>query len=102
MLVRSGSWDATTDIAVTGYGCAGAVAAVTAVENGASVLVLEKQPKETHQTNTSMSGGVYITPSDARTALDYMTAICQVFGMPRLSFIDAKPWRSMPGPVHPH
>ncbi|MBI2908552.1 MAG: FAD-binding protein [Chloroflexi bacterium] len=80
MLVRSVSWDRTVDVVVIGYGCAGPVAAITAAENGAEVLVLEKQPKETHHTNTSMAGGSFITPTDAKGALDFMRALCRITG----------------------
>lgn len=36
------SWDGETDVVVVGYGCAGASAAIGALENGASVTVLER------------------------------------------------------------
>ncbi|MBH9751066.1 FAD-dependent oxidoreductase, partial [Clostridioides difficile] len=36
------------DLIVVGYGAAGAAAALTAAERGASVLVVEKQPETAH------------------------------------------------------
>ena len=45
MLVRRGvHWDVTVDVVIIGYGCAGAVAAINARDEGADVLILEKQP----------------------------------------------------------
>lgn len=75
MLIRTGQWDRTADVVVIGYGCAGAVAAITAAENGAEALILEKQPAATHHSNSSMSAGIIITPPDAESGLEYMTAL---------------------------
>ncbi|MFH1485538.1 MAG: FAD-binding protein, partial [Chloroflexota bacterium] len=88
MLIRSKTWDKAAEVVVIGYGCGGAVAAITASENGAETIILEKQPHETHHTNTSMSGGVFITPSDVKCGLEYMTALCRVSGMPGMSWAD--------------
>lgn len=46
------------DLVVVGYGAAGAAAAITAVDLGADVVVLEKQPREGHTPSTRMSGGI--------------------------------------------
>ncbi|MBI2908274.1 MAG: FAD-binding protein [Chloroflexi bacterium] len=78
MLMRSVSWDRTADVVVIGYGSAGPVAAITAAEHGAEVLILEKQRKAAHHTNTSMAGGSFITPVDAKSALDFMTALYRI------------------------
>ncbi|MBI2906887.1 MAG: FAD-binding protein [Chloroflexi bacterium] len=80
MLTRSRSWDKTAEVVVIGYGCAGGVAAIVAAENGAEVLILEKQPRETHHTNTSMAGGSILTPPDVTTALEYMQALDRIPG----------------------
>jgi len=37
-------WDQTADVVVIGYGGAGAIAAITAADAGASVIILEKSP----------------------------------------------------------
>ncbi|MBI2908480.1 MAG: FAD-binding protein [Chloroflexi bacterium] len=89
MLIRSGSsWDRTVEVVVIGYGCGGAVAAVTASENGAEVIILEKQTRETYHNNTTMSGGIWITPPDMKSGLDYMAALCRVAGVPAASWTD--------------
>ncbi|MFH1485663.1 MAG: FAD-dependent oxidoreductase, partial [Chloroflexota bacterium] len=82
------SWDKEAEVVVIGYGSAGAAAAITAVENGAEALLIEKQPKETHHTNTSMSGGAVFTPPDAKSALEYMAALCGVTGKEGTSWTD--------------
>ncbi|MBI2909420.1 MAG: FAD-binding protein [Chloroflexi bacterium] len=88
MLVRSASWDKTADVVAIGYGAGSGVAAITAAENGADVLILEKQPREGHRTNTNMSGGIYITPYDYQVGLEYMTALCRVAGFPNMLWTD--------------
>ena len=56
-------WDMTSDIVVVGYGAAGAASAITAAQNGASFLILEKNPANHHLNNTRMSGGNCHCPS---------------------------------------
>jgi succinate dehydrogenase/fumarate reductase flavoprotein subunit len=73
-------WDKTADVVIVGYGMAGTVAAITAHDEGAEVLVLEKQSADSHHTNSSMSGGFIIVPSDVEGAVKYMEALCQVDG----------------------
>ena len=50
----------TADLAVVGYGAAGAAAAFTAVRAGASVVVLEEQPRTRHTPSTRMAGGLVV------------------------------------------
>ena len=38
-------WDVTTDVVVIGFGGAGATTAISAAQNGANVVVLEKNPE---------------------------------------------------------
>ncbi len=73
-------WHREADVIVVGFGGAGAVAAMTAHDEGASTLVLEKQPAAAHMNNTSMSGGYFITINDVAGAVDYMGAINRVDG----------------------
>ena len=47
---------------IIGFGGAGACAAIEAADAKAKVLILEKQPKETHYPNTRMSGGIFHSP----------------------------------------
>ena len=55
-------WDLTADVVVLGYGGAGATTAIVAAQNGAKVIVLEKNPQEAHISNTRMSGGIFHCP----------------------------------------
>ena len=54
--------DYRADVIVVGFGVAGACAAITAHDEGAPVLILEKQPSECHYSNTRMSGGGFHSP----------------------------------------
>ena len=65
-------WDMAADIVVVGYGGAGAVAAVTAHDRGAEVLVLEKQAEAGHTSNTQMSMGVFLCPDSVADAIAVM------------------------------
>ena len=55
-------WDQEADVVILGFGGAGACAAIEAHDAGAKVLVLEKQPKATHYSNTRMAGGIFHCP----------------------------------------
>ena len=55
-------WDVTTDVVVIGFGGAGATTAISAAQNGANVVVLEKNPENHHISNTRMSGGIFHCP----------------------------------------
>ncbi|MBI2907118.1 MAG: FAD-binding protein [Chloroflexi bacterium] len=89
MRVGSGAWDRTADVVVIGYGCAGAVAAVTATENGAEAVIVEKQPRESHHTSSSMSAGMFLSPPDSSSILEYLAALGRMGG--------GRPWTD--GPV---
>lgn len=75
MLLRDARWRSTADVVIIGGGGAGAVAAITAHDLGAQVLVIEKQPKGAHYTNTSLSGGVFVSVTDVKKAIAYMESI---------------------------
>jgi len=83
-------WDETTEIVVIGYGLSGAVAAMTAHDLGAHVILLEKQPAETHCTCSSIAMGVFLSLSNVKRATEYMTALCQVGSQPELPWTDAE------------
>ncbi|MBI4319314.1 MAG: FAD-binding protein [Chloroflexi bacterium] len=62
-------YDTETDVVVVGYGAAGAAAAITASDLGASVLLLEKMPVAGG--NSRLGGANIIIPRDTRFA-DYL------------------------------
>lgn len=78
MLVKDARWQQEADIVVVGYGGAGAVAAITAHDNGAQVLIVEKQPQDSHHTNTEMSGGGFISVNDPDKAVRYVESFYRV------------------------
>lgn len=55
-------WDQEADVVIVGFGGAGACAAIEAHDAGAKVVLLEKQPKATHYSNTRMAGGIFHSP----------------------------------------
>jgi len=83
-------WDETTEIVIIGYGLSGAVAAITAHDLNARVILLEKQPAETHCTCSSIAMGVFLSLSDIKRATEYMTALNQVGSYPELPWTDAE------------
>ena len=50
------------DVVIVGFGSAGGCAAIEARDRGAEVVILEKQPEDTHYSNTRMSGGGFHSP----------------------------------------
>ncbi len=56
------TWDSTVDLVIVGSGGGGMVAALTAADEGASALVLEKQ--ERVGGSTAMSGGIVWVPNN--------------------------------------
>ncbi len=73
-----GSFDETTDVVVIGYGAAGAVTALTAHDEGAGVLIVEKQAEQARRPNSRFSGGLFICPSDVDAAKHYMTQLYRI------------------------
>ena len=71
-------WDEETDVVIVGYGGAGAVAAITAADAGAQVLVLEKLPADTstrilHTNSTRFSASCTMHWLDKEEAIKYLT-----------------------------
>lgn len=64
----------TVDIVVVGFGAAGAAAALTAAEHGASVVIIEKLPRDGHTPSTMMSGGLIMSITDIEAATHYLDA----------------------------
>ena len=66
-------WDKEADVVVVGYGGAGAVAAITAHDTGAKVLLLEKM--STGGGNTGISFGGFLCPTNIKDAVEYITSL---------------------------
>ena len=66
-------WNKEADVVVVGYGGAGAVAAITAHDTGASVILLEKG--ERGGGNTRLAGGTIREFLDVDKAIKYFDAI---------------------------
>lgn len=69
------NWDKEADVVVVGYGGAGVVSAITAHDEGAKVIVLEKAPFRGGG-NTGMSFGICSSPNNVKDAVDYLYAAC--------------------------
>ncbi|MFC2008284.1 FAD-binding protein [Chloroflexota bacterium] len=68
------TWDKEADVIVVGYGDAGAVAAITAYDAGARVLILEKSE---HPGGSSvLAGGSFRFVQDVEQAVKYFTRLC--------------------------
>lgn len=79
-MFHAGGFDHVVDVAVLGLGNAGAVAAVTAHERGADVLVIEKQDAATHRPNSRYAAGFFLVPTDVDGACRYLAAAYAVNG----------------------
>ncbi|GAA0440492.1 FAD-binding dehydrogenase [Acrocarpospora corrugata] len=79
-MYHSGPFDRTVDVLVLGFGDAGAVAAMTAHDEGAEVLVVEKQPSHDHRPNSRYAAGFFLVPTDVERAVEYLTALYAVNG----------------------
>tara|TARA_R110001606_G_scaffold12165_4_gene52338 strand:- start:16237 stop:16641 length:405 start_codon:yes stop_codon:yes gene_type:complete len=86
------AWDVEYDVVIIGYGGAGAVAAITAHDFGASVLVLEKMEADIcdavgdvvevkHTPNSRLSGGNIYSPSNPQDAYTYQKAMNKLYGI---------------------
>ncbi len=64
---------------VVGFGGAGAAAAITAQNSGASVLILEKAPQGEEGGNTRVAGQGYLNASPKEEAIEYFNALCGPF-----------------------
>ncbi|MBI4330766.1 MAG: FAD-dependent oxidoreductase [Chloroflexi bacterium] len=73
-------WHKEADVVVIGYGMAGAVAAITARDCSASVMILEKQAAGSHWSNSSLSAGLVVRPADIGGGIAYMKALCEARG----------------------
>lgn len=67
------TWDKEADVVVVGYGGAGAATAISAFDNGAEVLILEKMPEAGGNTIVSLGG--FINTPDTEAAYNYTTKL---------------------------
>lgn len=73
-----GKWDAVADVVIVGYGGAGAAAAISAADKGATVIILDKQLESEIVNNTRMSGGIFHCPDkdgDKKALFEYSKAM---------------------------
>jgi succinate dehydrogenase/fumarate reductase flavoprotein subunit len=61
---------------VLGTGFAGLAAAISATDEGAKVLILEKMPKAQEGGNSIISGNMWWTPTSADGGVTYIKALC--------------------------
>lgn len=71
----SKTWDKEVDVAVVGYGLAGAVSAIAAHDAGAKVLLLEKQRHPGG--NSILSGGALLITADRGDAIRYLKQLSE-------------------------
>ncbi len=75
-------WQEEADVVVVGFGGAGAVAAISAKDAGADVIILEKQSQVKHTPSTMMSGGGLHVANNIKEATKYYKAIAFGIGLP--------------------
>ena len=84
-------WDMEADVVVVGYGGAGAVTAISARDQGAEVVVIEKMPADLtddqgnavelrHTPNSRISAGIVLTPTSAEDGYSYQKAMSGAYG----------------------
>ena len=69
------SYDEEYDVVVIGHGFAGAAAAITAAQEGAKVLMLEKAPESAAGGNSRVCGQQILAPTDVERAIAYFDTI---------------------------
>ena len=69
-------WDYVTDVVVVGYGLAGAVAALSAREAGAEVIVLEKMSYKQSGGNSKVSGNMVFIPGNVEDGKAFYRGMC--------------------------
>ena len=84
-------WDAEYDVVVIGYGFAGATAAITAAEDGAKVLIVEKGNEKTCGGNSRYAMQVYLSFDAERKddAFSYLQSIRGMYDTPSDEILQA-------------
>ncbi len=72
-------WDAEYDVVVVGYGSAGSVTSITAAENGAKVLLIDKAPEGNEGGNTRYCEQYFCIPNTYEDGLDFFKAMAKGF-----------------------
>ena len=67
-------WNDETEVLIIGFGGAGAVAAISAHDSGAKVLIVEKMEKGGGNTNISIGG--FLSPKEFSGGLLYLESLC--------------------------
>ncbi len=80
MIKTDNKWDQTADVIVIGYGLAGTAAAITARENGAEVLVLEKSKQDNFHSNSSMAGLAVMGSNDIKQTIGHLDLLNRISG----------------------
>ena len=81
-------WDAEFDVVVVGFGAAGASAAITAADNGASVLLLEKADEGHAGGNSVVCKQLIVSTPNKEDARTYMKSMRGNFLTPSDDMID--------------
>lgn len=80
-------FDHEADVLVLGLGAAGSCSAISAHDEGARVIVVEKQPQAAHYSNTRMSGGGFHSPvreaGDRAALMEYVKAMMSGENLPQ-------------------
>lgn len=82
------AWDAEYDVVVAGYGGAGAVAAITAAEAGAKVLLVDKAPDGEQGGNTRYCEQYFCIPRSYEDGVAFYTAMAEGFDTATEEVID--------------
>ncbi|MDR3440612.1 FAD-binding protein [Telmatospirillum sp.] len=69
-------WDIETDVVCVGYGGAGASSAISAHDNKADVLIIEKMAEGGG--NTAVSGGGFLCPTNVEDAFTYFKSLFEL------------------------
>lgn len=75
-------WDGAFDVVVIGFGAAGAAAAISAAESGASVLVADKAPEGSEGGNSRYSSQLFASAEDKQQAIEYQQALGGGYSVP--------------------
>ncbi len=82
MSAMSEQWDRQADVVVLGMGAAGCAAAISAADEGASVILLEKMPEGREGGNTRISGGIWFNALDPDGMATYLRSLCGPLPLP--------------------